>query len=422
MIGRSIAWIMVVAWFPLVCLGEDWPQFRGPGGQGHSAATALPVEWSESENITWKRKIPGRGWSSPVILSGQVWMTTASEDGRSLRAVCVDEESGKILRDVEVLHQEDPPKINPKNSYASPSPIIEPGRLYVHFGAFGTGCVDTESGEVLWKTTDLQLDHKEGPGGSPVLYGNLMIQSCDGIDVQYVAALDKQTGKLVWKTSRPSDLHENPDFRKAYSTPLVINVAGRDLLLSPGADNLIAYEPITGAEVWKIRYKGFSNVPRPLFDGEKVYFCTGYMKPQLWAAYPEGQGDITESKVAWKYTQQVPANPSPILVGPHLYMVSDQGILTCIDTKTGEASWRERLGGNYSASPIYGAGKLYFWDEDGKSTVIKPGPTCEVIAENEIDGRIMATPAITGNAIFLRSDTHLYRIEQRPGKVTAGGD
>jgi outer membrane protein assembly factor BamB len=349
-------------------------------------------------------------------------MTSATEEGKSLRAICVHKETGRVLQDVEVLHQEDPLKINPKNSYASPTPVLEPGRLYVHFGAFGSGCVDTKSGDVLWTTRELELDHKEGPGGSPIIHGNLLIVNCDGIDVQYVAALDKQTGKLAWKTSRPSDLNANPDFRKAYSTPLVIHADGKDQLLSPGADYLIAYDPATGAELWKIHYQGFSTVPRPVFDGQKIYFCTGYMKPQLWSALPVGDGDITTSGVAWKYSNQVPANSSPVLVGGELYMVSDQGILACVDTKTGEARWRERIGGNFSASPIHGAGRLYFWDEDGKTTVIKPGPSFEVLAKNEIDGRIMATPAIVGNAIYLRSNTHLYRIEDRSAAVTAGGE
>lgn len=392
-----------------------WPQFRGPDGQGRSSARNLPLRWSENENLSWKTPIPGRGWSSPVVDQGEVWLTTATDGGKSLRAVAVNFADGRIRKNVALLHLEDPPTINPKNSYASPTPVVEEGMLYAHFGTFGTVCLDTKTSSIVWTNQDLRLDHKEGPGGSPILYGNLMIFHCDGMDVQYVAALNKRTGKLAWKTSRPSELPENPDYRKAYCTPLVVRAAGRDQLISPGADWVVAYDPATGEEIWRVRYQGFSNVPRPIAGDGRVFICTGYMKPQLWAIEPTGQGDITKSHVRWRLTQQVPANPSPLLVEDRIYLVSDQGIASCVDAGTGKVHWKERLGGNYSASPIYAAGRIYLCSEEGKTSVIEPGDTFKRLAENQLDGQIMATPAIVEPAILLRTDTHLYRIQDKAG-------
>lgn len=391
---------------------HEWPQFRGPTGQGYANAKRLPTTWSEGENIAWKTEIPGRGWSSPVIGDGRLWITTALEDDKSLRAMAVDAETGKVVQNVEIFQVAELPKINAKNSFASPSPVLDGDRLYVHFGTLGTACVDTKSGQVVWKMTELKLDHKEGPGSSPVVWGNLLIVNCDGIDTQYVAALDKMTGKLAWRTDRPGPLNPNPDFRKAYCTPLVIEHNGQPQLISPGADQVIAYEPATGKEIWKVRYQGFSNVPRPIFGDGLLFVCTGYMKPQIWAIRPGVSGDITETNVVWRFSKQAPSNPSPILVDDRVYMVSDQGVLTVIDAKTGKAAKQERLSGNYSASPIYADGKLFFGGEDGVVTVIEPGQEPKVLAKNELDGQIMASPAAVGSALYVRTDGHLYRIEQ----------
>lgn len=401
----------------------SWPQFRGPDGQGRADARRVPQTWSESENIVWKRPIPGRGWSSPVIRGAGIWLTTATTDESSprivLHALEVNLNDGRVTRDIELFAVAGPPKINAKNSHASPTGVLEPGRFYAHFGSLGSAAIDTETGAVVWTNRDLVVDHKEGPGSSPIIWEDLFIVHCDGIDAQYVAALDKATGTLVWKTPRPTELPENTDFRKAYSTPLVIEVAGTAQLISPGADWVIAYEPRTGKEIWRVHYSGFSNVPRPVFDGERVAICTGFMKPQLWAIDPKGRGDVTASHVRWQHTAQVPANPSPILVGDDLYMVSDQGIVHCLNAKTGRVNWKERIGGNFSASPILAAGRLYFFDEEGVTTVLEPGAKPRILARNELDGSIMATPAVIDPAFILRTDQALYRIESVTGSKTA---
>jgi hypothetical protein len=397
---------------------DEWPQFRGPGGQGHAAAAGLPVTWSESEHVAWKTAIPGAGWSSPVISGDQIWLTTATDiagtpPGKSLRAVCVDRSSGMIRHNIEIFRLTSPPLLNAKNTFASPTPVLEAGRLYVHFGTYGTACLDTSSGEILWKNEELKLDHKEGPGSSPVLHGDKLILTCDGTDVQFVAALNKATGKLAWKKKRTGKVNFVPDFRKAYCTPLVITADGKTQVIVPGADQVIAYDPASGDEIWKVRYVGFSNVPRPVFGHDLVFVCTGYMKPELWAIRPHGSGTVEESHIAWKTKKQIPTNPSPLLVGDELFLANDRGIFTCFDAKSGEELWTERVGGNFSSSPLFADGRIYISSEEGLTHVLKPGRKFESLARNQLDGRILASPAVVDRAIYLRTDKSLYRIEQK---------
>jgi outer membrane protein assembly factor BamB len=409
--ARIVGLLLAYGAMPLRA-ADEWPQFRGPDGQGHSGATGLPVTWSESENVAWKTPIAGRGWSSPVASDSKIWFTTAIDDQRSLRAVAVDLDAGKIVQDVEVFQCESFPSINGKNTYASPTPIIEAGRLYVHFGALGTACLDATDGRLLWTNHELKLDHKEGPGSSPVLCGDLLIVNCDGIDAQFVAALDKHTGKLVWRRDRPGPLNPIADFRKAYCTPLVIEVDGRQEVVSPGASRVVAYEPQTGDALWSVRYAGFSNVPRPVFANGLLLVDTGYMQPQLWAIKPGGSGDVTASKVAWRCTKNAPANPSPVVVGNEVYMVSDTGIASCLDATSGKVVWHERLGGNYSASLLAGEGRIYFSSEEGVTSVIAASRKFERLATNTLSGRMLASPAVAGRSLILRTDSHLYRVAQ----------
>jgi outer membrane protein assembly factor BamB len=391
--------------------GDVWPQFRGPDGQGHVDAPNLPTTWSEDEHVTWKTEIPGKGWSSPVVWDNQIWMTSATDEGRSLRAVCVDRPSGEFLHNVEVFHCDEPLAINPKNSHASPTPVVEAGRLYVNYGTLGTACLDTANAEVLWTNEQMLLDHKEGPGSSPILYGDLLLINCDGIDVQYVNALDKRSGEIVWQTWRSQPMDENPDFCKAYSTPLVINSGGRDQLISVGAHWVYSYDPATGNENWMAGFNGFSNVPRPVYDGERLFICTGFMKPQLLAIRPDGAGNVTETYVVWAAQRQVPNNPSPIIVDRLLFMASDRGVATCLDAASGQEQWVERLEGNFSASPIHAGGRLYFPNEQGQTFVVAAAPAFELLATNELDEGHMASFAVTGDTLFVRTRTHLYRIE-----------
>ena len=400
---------------PAAANAEDWPQFRGPTGQGHSAERGLPLEWSESRNIVWKTPVAGVGWSSPVVASGRVWLTAAVDDGNprqgrgpsSLRVIAFDAATGREAVNVEVFRLPSAGYINPKNSRASPTPVLDGDRVYVHFGAQGTAALTT-TGDIVWKTR-LPYESQHGSGGSPILFGDLFIVSCDGNDVEaFVVALDKHTGRVRWKTNRrrPSD--------QAYTTPLVIRVGGRDQVLSVGAYRAAAYEPLTGREIWRVSYRdGFSNVPRPVYGHGLVYIATGFNDPTLIAVRPDGQGDVTSTHIAWRVERGVPFTPSPILVGDELYMVSDIGVLSCLDARTGATAWQARLPGSYSASPVFADGRLYFQSEEGTTTVIEPGRAFKKLAANMLDGAMLATLAVSDRAFFIRTDTHLYRIAQK---------
>ena len=383
---------------------DDWPQFRGPMGQGHSTEHNVPVEWSESRNIAWKTPVPGRGWSSPVVAAGRVWLTTSVKaNGASLRAVAYDVETGREVVNTEVFHIRSAELLNPKNSQASPTPIVDGDRVFVHFGAEGTAALST-SGDVVWKTR-FPYQSQHGNGGSPALYGDLLILSCDGSDEAFVVALDKHTGKVRWKTWR------RQPWDQAYSTPLVIRVGERDQIVSVGAYRAAAYDPQTGKEVWRVSYAdGFSNVPRPVYGHGLVYIATGFQQPTLLAVRPDGTGDVTKTHVAWTLRRAAPLTPSPLIVDDEIYVVNDGGIASCLDAKTGSTYWQQRLGGEYSASPAFADGRIYFLSEGGIATVVEPGKTFRTLARNSLDGQTLASMAISAGSIFIRTDSHLYRI------------
>ena len=384
---------------------EDWPQFRGPGGQGHSAETGLPTEWSESKNVTWKVPVPGRGWSSPVVAAGRVWLTTATAMQRdtSLRLMAFEVESGRQALDLEVFRFRGTELQNAKNSHASPTPIVDGDRVYVHFGARGTAAVSTAGG-VLWKTR-LDYESQHGTGGSPELAGDLLIINCDGFDQAFVAALDKMTGKMRWRRDRRQPISQ------AYSTPLAIRAGGREQVISVGAFTASALDLESGKEIWRVSYAdGFSNVPRPVHGAGLVFIATGFNQPSLLAVRPDGTGDVTKSHVAWKLSKGVSLTPSPILVGDTLYLVSDNGIASSVDARTGAVRWQSRLGNSFSASPVFVDGRLYFLDEDGRTTVIQPGTNPTSLAVNTLDGGTLASMAVSGRSFFIRSVSHLYRI------------
>jgi outer membrane protein assembly factor BamB len=399
----AVALLLVLAGIGAGARADDWPQFRGPSGQGHSEERGLPLAWSESQNVLWKTPIPGRGWSSPAIAGGRVWLTTSlKEKGASLRAIAYDVATGRETVNVEVFHLRSADLTNPKNSHASPTPIVEGDRVYLHFGAEGTAALTT-TGDIVWKAR-FPYQSQHGNGGSPVLYGDLLIFSCDGDDA-FVVALDKLTGKVRWRTSRrqPAD--------QAYSTPLVIRVGDRDELVSVGAYRAAAYDPLTGKEIWRVSYDdGFSNVPRPVFGHGLVYIATGFQQPSLLAVRADGAGDVTKTHISWTLKRGAPLTPSPLLVGDELYIVNDGGIASCVDAATGTAHWVQRLGGGFSASPVFADGRIYFLSEDGGATVIAPGKEFRRLATSTLDGEILASMAVADRSIFIRTGTHLYRL------------
>ncbi|MBI4602282.1 MAG: PQQ-binding-like beta-propeller repeat protein [Planctomycetes bacterium] len=415
---RTLTSILAAALsFPAAWGGETWPELRGPTADGQSDATGLPLTWSKTENVAWKTAIHDRGWSSPVIWKDQVWLTTAAADGRKLFTVCVDRETGAIVHDILLFEVAKPENVATINSYASPTPAVESGRVYLHYGTYGTACLDSATGKVLWTRRDLNCDHHMGPGSSPILHAHLLIFQVDGADVQYVVALDKATGKTAWRTDRSVDYERvHPMQRKAFSTPTVIRVADRLQLVSPGSRGVMAYDPLSGEEIWKVRYGGWSMVPRPLHGHGLVFTVTDYDHPELWAIRPDGKGDVTESRVAWKLRQGVPSTPSLLLMGDLLYMVSDNGVASCVEARTGEVVWRERIGGNHASSPLHADGRISCFNQDGAAAVIRPGRQFARLAVNELDGTCMASPAIAGKALFVRTQSHLYRIEERKAR------
>ena len=411
---RAVTWAAVLLLLGGHLLGQQWPQFRGPTGQGHATARDVPLHWSEAENVRWKVPVEGLGWSSPVVGGGKVWLTTSVEageapgrrSGTSLRALAFDAATGARVVDTEVFRLTHARELNPKNSFASPTPILDGDRVYVHFGADGTAALTT-AGDVLWRA-QFPYQSQHGGGGSPVLYRDLLIINCDGNDAEaYVVAVDARTGKERWRRNRrrPSD--------QAYTTPLVVSVEGRDQLISVGAYRATSYDPLTGAEIWRVSYDdGFSNVPTPVFGNGLVFIATGFQQPRLIAVRPDGTGDVTRSHVVWTLTRGAPFTPSPLLVDNDLYVVSDTGILTQVDARTGAARGQTRLGGSYSASPVFAEGRIYVLNEEGVATVIAPGPTPTRVALNRLDGATLASMAVIDGAIFIRTDRHLYRIGQ----------
>ena len=410
----------------------NWPEFRGPRGDGTSSSTNLPLHWSEEQNVKWKTAIHGKAWSSPVIWGQQVWLTTATTNGEELFAVCVDSGTGRVLQDLKLFDVAKPQFCIPFNSYASPTPAIEAGRLYATFGAAGTACLDTETGKVLWTRRDIECNHFRGAGSSPILYSNLFILNFDGSDHQFVVALDKQTGRTVWQRNRSIDFQDlGPDgqpemagdSRKAFATCQVATFDGVTTLLSQGSKALYAYEPLSGTELWRVEERtSYSGATRPVTGHGLVFVPTGFASGQVLAIRPGKQGEVLDAKapgpagmqlqVVWKTKRNAPKKPSLLLLGDLLYAIEDNGVATCWEAMTGTVVWSERIGGHYSASPLAAGGRIYLFSEEGKTTVLSTGREFKKLAESQLGDGFMASPAVSGNALFLRSRSHLYRIEK----------
>lgn len=404
--------IMIGAWAESA--GAEWPDWRGPAADGHSDAAALPLHWSETESISWKTAIHDFGHSTPVVWDDQVWLTTAKEDGTVFYAVCVDLKSGEILRDIEVFRTEDPQSINGLNSYATPSACIEAGRVYVHYGTFGTACIDTGSGDILWRRSDLNCDHMQGPASSPILFEDLLIITVEGTDKQFMAALHKETGKTAWLYTRPYEPYKDlkPVYLKSYQTPVLLEIDGEPQLVSNGAMMVTGHDPRTGKEVWRVLYRDDSTISR-IVRGYGLLFVNTGGNPggtQLWAIREGGTGDVSDSHVVWKMTEDAPHQSSPVLVGGLLYTLSDKGMLMCLEATTGEQVWSKRLRGQFAASLLTDGNRIYVSNTRGLTTVIEAGNAYRELAVNQIEGELWTSPTIAGNTLLLRTKTHLYRI------------
>ena len=413
---------VLVDWAATTAQGENWPQFRGPTRQGISTETGLPVHWNAEtgENVAWRRVIPGKGWSSPVVVDGRIYLTTAvplqegDNPDYSLRALCLDAKSSNVLWDVEVFRRlaANSERIHPKNSHASPTPIVDGDKMFVHFGTHGTACLNLD-GSIVWKNEELIYEPQHGSGGSPALVDDALVISCDGRDTQFVVCLERHDGTIRWKVPRETF---DADKKFAFHTPLAIEVDGQKQVVSTGANSVSGFDLTTGDAIWTVRHDGYSVVPRPVYAHGLVFICTSFQNSSMLAIRPDGHGDVTETHVAWTSRDAVSHSPSPIIVGGHLYMVSDRGIGTCRDAQTGELIWKKRFGGSYSASPILADGHLYFQSEQGDGVVINPGTTFEEVARNSIGQPTLASYAVSEGSFYVRSETHLYRIEETGGK------
>lgn len=392
---------------------QDWPEFRGPTAQGHATARNVPVKWDATTNVRWKVPVPGEGWSSPVVVAGRIYLTTAlnEADGPSLRALCFAADDGRLVWDREVIRAPAAAtkEFHKKNSHASPTPIVRDGVIYVHFGHMGTAALDL-AGQVLWRQTGISYPPMHGNGGSPALVGDTLVFSCDGKSEPFLVGLDARTGRERWRTPR----HTTAKSKFSFSTPLAIEVDGATQVISPASGFLGAYDPKDGREIWRARYgEGYSVITRPIYAQGLLFVSSSFNKPVLYAVRPQGaQGDVTDTHVAWSYPKAAPNTPSLLAVGDEVYMVSDGGIATCLDLRTGQVHWTERIGGNYSASPIAAEGRIYFQDEAGLGTVLQPGKTFTVLAKNDLGEPTLASPAVIDGALFLRSKSHLWRIGQ----------
>lgn len=397
----------------LTLSAADWNQFRGPLGSGHADAKNLPTEWDAAKNVTWKKDLPGGGWSSPAVSGGKMYLTAAVPEngGYSLRALCLDAASGEVAWNVEVFKQDaKAPKIHSKNSHASPTAIVDGDKVYVHFGHMGTACLNANDGKSAWTDTSHRYAPVHGNGGSPILVGDKLIFSTDGTDKQFVVGLDKKTGKQAWATPR----NINPTQPFSFSTPTLITVGKQEQVISPGSGVVMALDPKSGREIWRVKYQGgYSVIPKPVYADGMVYICTGYNTPQLLAIKVDGKGDVTSSHVAWTVRKNVPHSASLLLVDGAVYMVSDRGTLSCLDAKTGNEKWSESVGGNYSASPIYAGGLVYLLSEDGVGTVFRPGSSFDLVSRNALKERTLASYAVDGDALLIRSEKNLYRIEKK---------
>ncbi|AMV30533.1 outer membrane biogenesis protein BamB [Pirellula sp. SH-Sr6A] len=394
-----------------------WPQYRGPRGDGHALADATPpIHWSEEKNLTWKQELTGKAWSSPVVWGDRLWLTNATDNGLSMSVHCFELATGKALWErVLFKNQEVQKDFHVFNSYASPTPVVDGKHLFVSFGAYGTACLDKETGGTIWERRDLPCNHYRGAGSSPILFENSLIFHMDGFDVQYIVALDRSNGTTLWKTDRDIDYGtDNGDYKKAYGTPHVIPVKNGDRtdlqLISPAAKAVIAYDPHSGKELWKVRYEEHSASLRPLYDGSVIYTSTGFSKGKLLAIRPIGTGDLTEKGVLWQASKSIGAKPSPLLIGNQVIALEDRGVLSAINKETGETVWQKRLGGDFSSSPIFAGGKIYCMDEQGKGHVVSPEG--EVLAENILSAGCLASPAAVGGTLLIRTRNAIYAFRE----------
>ena len=413
---QSIVWtIFLIGSVGTTLDAQDWAVFRGPDGDGVSNYENLPVQWAADKNVAWSVTV-AEGWSSPVVSEGQVFLTSAvvqdadaEKSKYDLIVAAYDLDTGKLTWQTKVFVQpETAPRIHQKNSHASPTPIIHDQRLYVHFGHQGTACL-TLDGETVWKTVPVEYKPVHGNGGTPIIVNDTLVFSVDGAATTKVIALSLVDGSPRWTFDRES----NAPRKFSFSTPALIEVNGSQQIVSPGSDVVHGLDAKTGEMIWKVTYDGYSVIPKPVLYNGLLYVCTSYNTPWIYCIDPSGKGDVTETHVKWSHQKQVPHTPSIIVRDDLIYMVSDRGIGSCLDAQTGEVVWQERIGGNYSASPIYTNGLIYLQSEQGDATVIEASRDFKVVSKNTFGERTLASYGVANGTLLIRTAEKLYCVRNQ---------
>jgi outer membrane protein assembly factor BamB len=420
---------------------SNWSQWRGPEGTGLSNETGLPTEWGAGKNIKWSTAIPGQGHSSPIVWGDKVFLTTEIEGDtvagakavehklggqvfvhpdsvganrkHTFKLLCFDRSTGKVLWERTAYEGTVYDNRHRKGSYAAPTPATDGERVYAWFGGEGDGlyCYDL-NGKLIWKTAVGKIANVGmGPGSSPVTFGNVVILQCDEDEGKnsFIIALDKQTGKEVWKATRK--------VQASWSTPLIVKGSQRVELITSGNEWVISYDPKNGKELWQAKGHGSNAIPTPLAGHGMVFIYAGFPAKKTMAIKLGGTGDISNSSnIVWQYEKGTAYVPSSILYGDYIYLMTDRGILTCLDAKTGKVVYeggRIPVPATFTASPVAVDGKLLLTSEDGDTYVIKAGPKHEVLATNSVGEPVYASPAISDGMIFIRGEKNLYCIRSK---------
>jgi outer membrane protein assembly factor BamB len=404
---------------------ENWPGFRGPTGQGHSKEKGLPLHWTADSNVLWKAAVPGDGWSSPIVWDDRIFVSTATENGTKCRLLCLDARKGTVLWDKQVLEQV-PRRKEGKNSFATPTPVTDGKRVYVVFGDGSVAALDFD-GAVLWTNREVEFYSRHGLGASPVLHDGLLIMPYDGSnrisapgqypnntpeerlgwqlpwDKSFIAALDVKTGKRVWTGKRGMS-------RIAHMTPVVMPEGSRSVILSAAGDVVQAFDPKSGERLWSVYSQGEGVVPTPVTGGGLVFASSGFEKTTLRGIRPGGRGDVTATHIAWEQKKGAPTQSSLLYANELLFAITDGGIASCYQPKTGDIVWQERVGGNFCASPVWADARIYFLSEAGETTVIEAADQFKVVAKNSLGEKCQASMAVSGGRLVIRSDKSLFCI------------
>ena len=393
---------------------ENWMRFRGPTGQGLSNETNLPVTWSATESVKWKTSLPGKGWSSPIVFEDQIFLTASTEEGVSCQVICLNRKDGSVNWTTEV-HRQKPGPMRKQNSYATPTPVTDGKHVYSVFYD-GTIIAVDFSGKIVWKNSEIDFFSLHGLGASPIVANGQVIMPFDGSsrdetqigwkvpwEKAVVLSVDAEDGTVRWKGQRGKS-------RVGHVTPILVD--NNSQVISAGGDRVQGFDLDTGSRIWSIYSQGEGVTPSPVVGNGLLYTSSGFEAPTLRAIRLGGKGDVTSTHIAWEQKSGVAALSSLLYIEPHLYSISRDNILHCLEAASGEIVWRQRLDGTYSASPVYADGRIYLLSAEGETLVLRPGAKYEEIATNDLGETCYASMAVSQGNFFIRSAQHLYCIEK----------